>query len=543
MSIEKAVGLNRRQFLLRVSAGAAAFAGLGKLSLNSAKAEVIAPWPSAKRRQDCFDKRVLMAQMNFNRPFVNQVDNGDEELYDGPLGHFTKGLPHFNNGEADGDAYQFLKKVLRNQNWQAAEDIPLGGTAKLRNTFAGLAFDHEGLDGACTYMPPAPAFASAERGGEWAENAWMAILRDVPYSQFGSNALVAAACADLNGLSDFRGPKISGQVTPATLFRGEAPGCLIGPYLSQFLVRDIPMGANTISGKIHTTISGVNHMTTWADWLNVQRGGSVGPDHFDAVPKYMRNGRDIGQWVHVDALYQGYLQAALYLMSIGAPNDMGNPYANHPTMDGFGTFGGPHILSLVTEVATRALKAVWFQKWFVHRTIRPEAFGGRVHRVLTGQSNYPVHADALNSSANAQIFSQYGTYLLPQAFPEGSPLHPSYGAGHATVAGACTTILKAWFDENWVIPNPVQASLVGQTLEPYTGADAGQITVGGELNKVAANVGIGRNFAGVHWRSDHFHSMKLGEDVAIAILEEQKQTYAEPIQFHLTKFDGTQITI
>jgi hypothetical protein len=36
--------------------------------------------------------------------------------------------------------------------------------------------------------------------------------------------------------------------------------------------------------------------------------------------------------------------------------------------------------------------------------------------------------------------------LLPMAFQEGSPMHPSYGAGHATVAGACVTILKAFFD-------------------------------------------------------------------------------------------------
>ncbi len=33
---------------------------------------------------------------------------------------------------------------------------------------------------------------------------------------------------------------------------------------------------------------------------------------------------------------------------------------------------------------------------------------------------------------------------LPMAFQEGSPMHPSYGAGHATVAGACVTILKAY---------------------------------------------------------------------------------------------------
>ncbi len=43
------------------------------------------------------------------------------------------------------------------------------------------------------------------------------------------------------------------------------------------------------------------------------------------------------------------------------------------------------------------------------------------------------------------------TALLPMAFPEGSPMHPAYGAGHATVAGACVTILKAFFDTSAVL--------------------------------------------------------------------------------------------
>ena len=43
-------------------------------------------------------------------------------------------------------------------------------------------------------------------------------------------------------------------------------------------------------------------------------------------------------------------------------------------------------------------------------------------------------------------------YLLSMAFPEGSPMHPCYGAGHATVAGACVTVLKAFFDHSWKLP-------------------------------------------------------------------------------------------
>lgn len=37
------------------------------------------------------------------------------------------------------------------------------------------------------------------------------------------------------------------------------------------------------------------------------------------------------------------------------------------------------------------------------------------------------------------------------AFQEGSPMHPSYGAGHATVAGACVTILRPFFDTGAVL--------------------------------------------------------------------------------------------
>jgi len=143
--------------------------------------------------------------------------------------------------------------------------------------------------------------------------------------------------------------------------------------------------------------------------------------------------------------------------------------------------------------------------------------------------------------ALGRVFSQYGTYLLPMAFAEGSPLHPSYGAGHATVAGACVTILKAWFDESYVIPNPVQATPDGLALVPYSGPP---LTVGGELNKLASNVATGRNIAGVHWRSDAVESLKLGEAVAISILQDQKNTYNENFSgFTFTKFDGTQVTV
>src|SRR5438105_6658339 len=144
-------------------------------------------------------------------------------------------------------------------------------------------------------------------------------------------------------------------------------------------------------------------------------------------------------------------------------------------------------------------------------------------------------------ATRASLYIYTETNLLPMAFSEGCPLHPAYGAGHATVAGACVTILKAWFDESHLIPNPVQATPDGLSLVPYTGP---ALTVGGELNKLASNVAIGRNLAGVHWRSDATESLKLGEAVAISILRDQRNTYNESFNgFTFTKFDGTRVTI
>jgi len=164
-----------------------------------------------------------------------------------------------------------------------------------------------------------------------------------------------------------------------------------------------------------------------------------------------------------------------------------------------------------------------------------------MHNHLTGTANYPIHQDILNSPVIEKIFSKNGTYLLPMAFPKGSPTHPAYPSGHATVAGACVTVLKAFFDESFVIPNPVVSSADGLSLVPYFGPD---LTVGGELNKLSSNITLGRNFAGAHYRSDAVEGLKLGEAVAIRLLTEENLTLNENFDgFSLTKFDGTTITV
>ena len=540
---------SRRTFLNQVGAAtiAAGVIGVSQTQTQAATGSNQRANACAKLRRDTANAGLQTTPPNLQHP-----DNDDEELYPNKIGNFSKGLPHNNDGTVVLSAYNALLTAINSGRPADFDAIPLGGTTGLTNPQAGLAFDLQGPDAHALVQPPAPAFASRAQAAEISENYWMALLRDVPYAQYAANPIANAAAADLTLYgADFNGSKNGGVVTTATLFRGLTPGDKLGPYISQFFYQDCNFGANKLEQKITTTVPGVNYMTDFNTWLAVQRGIAQGPNAFDLVPRYIRNGRDLGQWVHIDVLFQAYFHAFLILAGAGAPLDDGNPYNGSPNQIGFGTFGGPHIATLLCEVSTRALKAVWYQKWFVHRRLRPEVMAERVDRTLYAGAGYPVHPEILNSfndSNRLKGFMPAGNALLPMAFPEGSPTHPAYGAGHATVAGACVTILKAWFKETTRLVDigltPVQPTDDGLNLVPYAGSDAGDLTVGGELNKIASNVGLGRNIAGVHWRSDATESHKLGEAIAIGILQEQRACYNEVFNgFSLTKFDGSTINV
>jgi len=100
----------------------------------------------------------------------------------------------------------------------------------------------------------------------------------------------------------------------------------------------------------------------------------------------------------------------------------------------------------------------------VHRRIRPEEFAFRVHETLAGRARYPLSGDLAKSAALGTIQSSTGGLLLPLAYPEGCPVHPSYPAGHAVIAGACCTMLKAFFDEEFEIPDTVTTDADGAAL-------------------------------------------------------------------------------
>jgi hypothetical protein len=253
-----------------------------------------------------------------------------------------------------------------------------------------------------------------------------------------------------------------------------------------------------------------------------------------------------------------YLKAGLILLSLGrVALDDGNPYKSTRVVGGLGTFDIAHLENLLGHCAIARHSN--FQKWR-HRRLRPEAFGGRVHNHIRGAASYPIHNTLLASKVLDRIYEYNatinkrrgngdgkGTHLLPCELEEGAATHPSFPAAHGVSAGIGATLLKAWFNEDFVLPDSmtVMANSEGTALSPYkAGRDGPPLTIGGELNKLAYNITWGRNMSGVHYLGDGVAGNFLGEAIAIRLLVEARETYVERFDgFTLTKFDGKTISI
>lgn len=475
-------------------------------------------------------------------PMPVKPSSGDLERYPTHLGTFTKGLPHDELGEVDRNAFQTLRDALRSGKPEDFERIQLGGGAMLVNPQAALAYTLEGRDTHEFATPAAPELASAAAAGDLVEDYWHALARDVPFARYAEDDTIRAACEDLSRLTVYHGPRVSGRVTPQGVFRENRPTDLRGPYISQFLYLPVPYGTSSFEQKYYSPVPGLDYMASYNEFLNIQNGYPPPTKDVYTGSRYILTGRDLAAHVHLDWAGQGTMHALWILLSYGRQAlHPSHPYKNSRTQDAFTVYGSPGMADWTMRAVGLALKTAWCLKWLTHLRIRPEAMAGRVYNTMQKLANYPLHSDIFQSTATQRLVSQRGGALLPMAYPEGSPLHPSYPAGHASWAGAGVTVLKALFDENFIIPNPMVPNEDGTALVPWRGEP---LTVGGELDKLAANIGIGRNFAGVHYHTDSTVSNNLGEAVTIALLRDLLLTtneYAGAIEF--TRFDGTRARV
>jgi hypothetical protein len=571
----KADNVSRRNFVrIGAAGGAAAALPLYPLlgSKQSAAEAAVIPYNAAARTEASFDFRTDAALADRIDNGV-QPDNNDAATFTDFSGNYSKALLHDALGVPNTAAVQSLTQALKTGEFSDFEKVrvgtPGGGpNSKENDPQCALAFNLEGFDSHATLLPPAPSVASAQTAAEQVEHYWAALLRDVPFTEYPTNALVAQAVADMNKLSfpnSATNREFPFPVTPQNLFRGQfvpGDGNVQGPYISQFMLQPTSFGAQPLSQQYQTFLpaggGGTDFMTSVNEYQLIQNGGDSGRNlALDPVLRFIRNGRDLAAYTHVDVLYQAYLVALLVLNGIRTPPNPGNPYIGSKTEKGFGTLGGPDTAATLPDMALCALKAAWFHKWIVDLRLRPEEYGALVHAKLTKSAPAPqaaaaLHPDVLDSAVLSIIHSTYGSYLLPQAFPEGSPTHPCYPTGHGVVGGACITALKFFFDgaqKMWPLLNAAGRDVFvpdagGLSLDIYTGADRDNLDINGELNKLAYNISFGHGIhAGIHFRSSTYWSILLGEQVALTILRGRAKSYNEPFTITITKFDGATATI
>ncbi len=163
-------------------------------------------------------------------------------------------------------------------------------------------------------------------------------------------------------------------------------------------------------------------------------------------------GRHCATYVHADNPLTPFAGAAAKLISLGCP------YRKEKDMetskcDPFINWGAPFFLGLLGECVRRGGLISFRHKWR-EMVPRPEQYN----------------------------FQQLGT-ICSQAYPEGSPMHPSQNAMHSAAAIVQKECLLNIFDRRFILPN-------SRTVEE-------------ELNLLADNIGHWRVWAGVHYLSDH----------------------------------------
>jgi hypothetical protein len=547
--------------------------------------------------KDHYETRKDISKKHKKRCCAKQKTNGDEKRYKDSCrypyaGSFSKSLSHSKcTGSLDSngkESYKYLVKALETGNKKDFNKIKLsdGCTQKLVDPRAAFYVNLNGTYQPCIQSPVPPAVASKEHAVEMIELYAMEITRDVPFYDWKANAKINKVLCFLNQpevLRCFKGPTKDNKVTFNTLFRGTGPRTQYGPYISQLLYCDIPYGSQTIQQTYKCAVdkeiydpnadpkglSGapVNFGVDPKGMICIQNGCmdcvfNITDDRFckemDVIKeKYLYKPSCLAEMVHKDALFQHYYNAAQILLNLKAPVD---PILSQPHYaSNFTSMGGPaDILHHVATVSGIALKHAWYHKWCVHKRLRPEATSllvqnGKIcktpnfdliHNILMGNSILDCIKDIHKDCYNVD-----DSYLLSQVYPEGSPCHPSYPAGHAVVAGACITVMKILFNGRckWNdLIKEVLISIDGESLTDYNGTDTNMMTVNSELNKLGSNISLGRNWAGVHYRSDSDYGMMIGEKVAIEYMSDVLACYDQVdscMFLTLERLDGTTYNI
>lgn len=550
-------------------------------------------------REESDSLRAKLGEIQAKKSAVYPLVNKEEQRYRDKnyVGSFHKGLQHDSNGLLVSTAeYEKMRNsiIYNDQKTLATVKLADGAVGKLVNPLASNATILAGIPQSGIKQMCIPTLSSDSGATEMVELYSKSIVRDIDFSTFDTDPIIAKILdtehmnkPDVLANFKFYSP-VNQPFNTKTLFRGISAEEHFGPYVSQFLFLDVPMGATSLRQTYISpkSVADANSRVEWgvdrSELVFIQNTqlnnpGLPGPTDLSSFEKkYLHSGRSLAEAVHSDPAYQFFYQASLIMAGLGIRPNPGLP--SYPNQAPFITGGGgPNVQCCVAEATSLALKHSWFWKWTVSRRERPEAQSILIDIVKNNpeeNKKYDISDVILNNAILFDVknyngsapYNKLDSYTLSTTYREGSPLHPAWPSGHATIAGAGVTVLKIFFDGStkWKalpavmsgklssgVSGPVEADPANlfNTLKTYEQSDAAEMTVNGELDKLASNVGIGRNWAGIHYRSDAIGGMLLGEEIAIKYMEDvlsgtvENNLDGSMPKISIKKFDGSIYTL
>tara|TARA_B110000483_G_scaffold242949_1_gene330565 strand:+ start:3268 stop:4812 length:1545 start_codon:yes stop_codon:yes gene_type:complete len=404
--------------------------------------------------------------------------------------------------------------------------------------FSGHSFNLIGMDSSSFDVKTNDAIDGIKISLEMSELYVMSLMRNRAFSDIILSDMPYAA--DFNNYKEHHGLVSIWELK----FRGSRKDETEGPYISQFLYHPILTGGMHIEQKFKVDEeTEINNEV----WLQTQNGHEHESQH-QFKYQYIHSPQVLASAVHYDTPYQFYYNACLIALQ------------NRVELHGQWTSGGvPSVLAAVAHVSVGVLRVAWYLKWGMLR-IRPEEYAHRINLKDNDVIKYTpglvkMIANIHENSPNilADIRNKNGSLLMNSSYREGAPNHPSFPSGHACIAAACVTVMKAMFVLHDTDMNPIKwssqtlHSMNGDVLVDFTG-DGSNMTIIGELNKLVSNVSLGRQWAGVHYMSDSECGIEIGEKYAERYLMDIAAEYFEKSNgmfsgWILERFDGEIVKI
>jgi hypothetical protein len=510
------------------------------------------------RNVDLVDDGLEEYDQRVNRAYntTEPIDGLDGEA---PLFRFIKGMDLATDRQGNPleagviEESRFLADyadpVIDRENFRPGQDFERGGDRR----FIGVPSVHTvglyGMDPWRSKMPPAPDPRGDRTAAEIIDVYLMEQLRDVPFADWPNELpdpdnedlpadVQQALESDIDSIEREYDGGTWWYDSDRLFVEADTDEVDWGPYVSQFLLQELKLWALNADQE-YLRYPKTDFNDSREQWLrNIAGEGTTAaetdprkppsPDDQDGSVGPIATPRHLATIVNAEPPFQEYLIATIRLLDEDFDPDLPFTKNTDEPVFGYNETGPVGVLDMVTRAGRQALLAAFYHKWRRHFRCRPETYSGRVHDQRKGEayglSSLVTDADILDArkvaKGNTMRSADPGGDFLSSAYVEGSPVHPAYPSGHSVIAGACGTVLKTWFRDD---PLPFDDIYVpaadGQNIvKKATGDIDADLTIYQELDKLMSNVGLARMFAGVHYYSDHYRGVKLGEQVAVGMM-------------------------